>query len=212
MVLGIVMLAFLGASVHGQDKVYKTPQDVFKAAKEAAKKGDAKALYATITPESGERMLGQMVVLGITFKAFASLDKTGKAAEQLKPFFDTMEKHGLDEAALKKMKKLDPNDSPEEQTKAMRKMVEPVKDKAAFFSDIMGVFKKMNPKGGGIESLAQGNLEDVKIEGNKAKGTIVGKKGDKEKRDPIEFERVRGSWLMVIPMPTPKGKPKAKDD
>src|SRR5207249_800354 len=156
MLLGGAVLALVVADVHGQ-KVYKTPQDVFKAAQAAAKKNDLKTFYRLLTPESAERMASQMAMLGVMFKGFSQLDE--KIAKQMKPIFEAMDKHGLTDEKLKKMKKIDPKADPKEQAKAMKQLVEPIKDKGAFFADMMAALKKVNPKGGGLEELADATLE-----------------------------------------------------
>ena len=45
-----------------QEKTYKTPQEVFDAAKEAAAKDDWKALFGCLTPKTQDMLTGMLVV------------------------------------------------------------------------------------------------------------------------------------------------------
>jgi len=48
--------------------------------------------------------------------------------------------------------------------------------------------KKQDPK-----------LSGVKIDGDKATGTVTAKEGDNEKSVKVNFEKVKGSWLLELP-------------
>src|SRR5262249_35357412 len=147
------LLALVMTTAYAQEKVYKKPEDVFDAAKKAAKDGNYKAFHATLTPDSADLMVGQLALVGVVMKGVADFDKTGKAKEQMKPLFDALKKHGLTDEVLKKMKPLDPKASQKEQLKALKKMIEPIKKQPEFVQDVMNAMKKINPKGGGLDEI-----------------------------------------------------------
>jgi hypothetical protein len=210
-VLCATLLVVMAATGRGEEKspVYKTPQEVFAAAKAAAKKNDVKAFYQTLTPESREKLTAMSAMMGVMTKAFSAFDTTGKAEEKIKPIVDAMKKHGLTDEAMKKVKPLTPTSTPKEVAASLKQLAGMVKDPPGFIGDMMAAMKKVDPKAEGLEALARARLEDVKIDGDKATGTTIGKKGDKEEKQPLKFEKIAGSWRIVLPDPPGrKGPPK----
>jgi Domain of unknown function (DUF4878) len=211
MVFGGLVLATLvlaaGAGADKKDKVYKSPQDVFDAAQSAIKKDDYKAFFGMVTPDSQKMMAGQLVLMGAMIKRFADLDPSGKAKEMLKPIDELMTKHGVTEEALKKVK------PDTDKSKASRAMGDLVKDRPGFVAGMMKILDKNTPPGKEKSKPFQdAELKDVKVEGDKAKGTVVTKKDDKEKKEPIEFVKIGDSWKIVVPEPPAKGRKTPKED
>src|SRR5206468_3944962 len=101
---------------------------------------------------------------------FAGMDKD-KGKDTIKAMDDAMNKHGLTEEYLKTVEKDNPGKkgTPQEERDMLRKLVAPVKDKSAFIADIMTALKKSGDK----DSFSIGtDLKDVKIDGDKATGTV----------------------------------------
>jgi hypothetical protein len=203
----ILALAVTAAADTDKEKVYKTPQAVFEAAKTAAKKKDMRTFVGCLTPDSQKLFTGQLVLAGVLTKAFAGLDPSGKLKEVVKPIDDLMAKHGLTEEALKKFK---PSKDPKETGKAMRAMADLIKDRTGFCVEIAALFEKSMPKKGKA-AFENEELKDVKIDGDKAKGVLVSKDGEKERKVPIDFAKIGGGWKLVMPeapiRPGPKEKP-----
>jgi hypothetical protein len=199
-----------GAPVSEKGKSYNSPEAVFKAAQGFAKKKDFKGFLGCMTEDSQKLVTGQLIMTGSMIKAFAGLDPSGKAAEMVKPIDKVFSKHGLTDEALKKIKSAK---DPKQAGKTMRAAAELVKSRADFCSDLIAALDKANPKG--AQPFAEGTLKDVKIDGDKAKATIVMKAGEKERTEPIEFAKVGGGWKLVMPEPkvpaTPKLPPTKKD-
>jgi hypothetical protein len=201
----VTALALLAGGASGQEarggKVYKTPQEVFEAARAAGKKGDWKTVASCLTEKSRDQLAGQAVGLALIFKAFAGFDKTGKAKELVKQVDEVLAKHGLTQEKLDALKGAKPKGA-EESAKALQKLLGPVKDRNAFIGDLMGVLNKF---GGKKENLFDAELKDVKIDGDNATGTVIGKKAGKEQRETFKFKKVGGSWKMEPPEPPKKG-------
>ena len=169
---------------------------MFEAAKTAAQKDDFKTFFTCLTPDSQKVMAGQMVLGGMAMKSFAEMDKTGKAKEAFKPLDELFKKHGLTEEALKKFK---PTTDPKEAAKNIRAMGDLIKDRPAFCTEFMGFLQKGGKRG--PAPLSDATLTDVKIEGDKASGTLLTKKGGKETKEPVEFAKIKGGWRLVAPEP-----------
>lgn len=196
--LALSALLLSGCGGGGTAADYKTPEEAFTAFKTAAQKDDYKTLSDCLTDDSREMLAGQAAFGAVMFKTFAELG--GKAAEA-KELTTILEKHGLTEAALKKMDKgAVGGGDPEGIKKAMKELVAPVKDRSAFFADVMGAMKKYSKEKGAAIPLGDAELKDLKTEGSSAKGIMVTKQGGQEKRDPIEFKKVGNSWRIELPM------------
>jgi hypothetical protein len=211
---GLLLLAAVAVAAAGdRQPVYRTPQEVFDAAKKALQKEDWKTFCGTLTNDSRDMFAFPMVMLPVMMKGFAKFFPEEKRKEflaKLKPLEEVLAKHGLTEEALNKMELAKPAGKGLDAMKeALGKLLAPVKDRCAFFADMMKAFQKMDDKKGkGGVILRDGELKDVKIEGDKAKGVFVRQEGGKEQRDPIQFARVDGSWRIDLPPDFGKGPKK----
>jgi hypothetical protein len=216
LLLAAVSVALAG----GREPKYATPQEAWQAAAKAFTNKDWKAVYGVLTDESREKLTAQAAFLPLMIKGFAKLAPKDKQAEEmakLKPLDDVLAKHGLTEEVLKKMeqeakaKGTDKKD-PDAMKKALQTLIAPIKDRRAFVGEMMPALQKatgMSKEDN--KAFAEAQLKDVKVEGDKARGVLVLKKGDKEQREPIEFRREGGGWR--VEMPEPKGKAEgAKED
>jgi len=198
MILGLGDFAAAGAPV------YKSPEEVFAAMKRAGEKDDWKTICGCLTEESRDVMAGGIAMISVMFKAFESLPGAkGESKDLVKALDETLTKHGLTEAWLAKLKDAPPIDlnNPEAMKKALRKLVEPIRDRSAFVADVISTFKKLDKekKKDGLLFPRNAELRDVTIDKGTAKGVVVSKMGDQEKRDPIQFRRVGASWLIELP-------------
>ena len=80
----------------------------------------------------------------------------------------------------------------------MKELAVPIKDKPAFIGDMSAALEEMNPGESTTLSFQSATLKDVKIDGEKATGTITrtvkGRTGDQ----PIHFTKIDGGWLVDI--------------
>jgi hypothetical protein len=212
-VISALVLTSMVVTAGAQEKpgAYDTPETVFKAAQAAIKRQDIKGYFGCLTEDSQKLMTGGLVMHGSMIKAGAARNPGDEMAELVKPIDEVFSKHGLTEEALKK---IGPPKDAREAAKNIRAAADLVKSRVGFSSDMIAVLEKGRPKG--ADPFAAGKLADVKIEGDRARGTIEMKFGESEHKEPIQFVKVDGSWKLVLPEPKaapppPKLPPPAKD-
>jgi hypothetical protein len=209
----VLILALTGLTVHaGGDAKYKSPEDVFKAAKTAVAGKNNKDLCKLLTDDSVDTLAGALSigqVMGLSLgSAFAKGDQADKLKAQLKTLIDLLAKHGLTEEAMKGNKDLgkilfDAKASPEDKKKALQKLVEPAKDRRALLADLLTFSEKTVKQGkdkGGLFGAKDAQLKEVEIANDFAKGMVVYSVDGKEKRDPLHFRRIAGSWRIEMPI------------
>jgi hypothetical protein len=212
-VLAGLMAAVVAASAAAQAKVYKTPEEVFDASKAAAKKGDLKGFFALVEPDSVKQLSAGLAIAGVNLRNLAATGKVKKEVYQ--PILDVMDKHGLTADATKKVKPDPMEKDPEKVLKAAKPLLELIKDKPAFAADVLKAFQKASGKDDAdFKVLANAKLKDLKINGDKATGTVVNTIDGEEKKDPITFVKVGKGWMMKLDFTggKAKGKAKGKDD
>jgi hypothetical protein len=156
---------------------HKTPQEVFDAAKTAIMKDDLKTFVDCLAPESIETMAGAM------------------ACTQLPPKRELLAKHGLTDEIIKKLPKMKGVPSAEDQEKIFKAWSVPIKDKAAFLVEVFAA--RLKEEKNKMKELGSTALKDLKIDGDKATGKIVGLPGGKE--EPVEFKKMSGGgWKVVL--------------
>ena len=77
-------------------------------------------------------------------------------------------------------------------------MLRPVKDRGTFTADTLAAMRKLGALQGGL--LPASELKDVKVRGESATGVMVTKKGGKEQRFAVCFQRITGSWKVELPV------------
>jgi hypothetical protein len=210
--LGGLLLAVLPLCAADADKekkdegpTCKTPQAVFEAASAAMKKGDEKAVIGCFSPEGQKKMAAALAFGALHQQAAAQEEKEGKKyREQFKLILAALDKHGLGTDVTNK---LQPRlIKPEEQAKVLRELEDLVKDPAGLYVDLKAAYartegfnRKPNAPPG------EPKLTDVKIDGDKATGTVVFEVDDREVKRPVEFVKIGGSWKLA-----PPAKPGAK--
>jgi hypothetical protein len=186
--LTIVTLLFLGASGCGKTpESGKTPEQVFNDMVEAAKKEDGKALMATLTRDSQKVITGTMVVRMMNVK---------EGEEVLKKHAINVDRVG---------EKLAGGGDPATTMKSMRDIADLVKDPPGFVHDTISVMKKVDPKSSPATGMSGAKIKDVKVEGDKAKGTaeIEGQTYE------FPFLKEDGMWKIdMVPLLTGMAKGK----
>ncbi len=190
------------AGAGGGKKVYKTPQEVFDAAKTAIKNNDTKTAMDCLTDEARDTLTGGVAFMALMAKGFGAFAQKDEEKEKLKKLDDVLNRHGLTEEYVKTLPKpqIGKKPSPEEIKEGIKKLVAPIKDRGGFVADVLALLpSKDGKKGGPFEELG-GNpkLEDVKVTGDRAKGEMVGMKDGKEVRKPIDFKKEGGGWKIDI--------------
>ncbi len=181
-----------------KSKTYDSPQAAFDAATAAATKEDWGTFMSCLTDDSQDKFTFGVAFGAMFVKGFAGMDKE-KGKDVAKAIVDAIAKHGVTEAHLDQLandranKKL----APPEERDLVRKLVQPINDKAGFVADMLAAMKKAGNKQS-TEAMG-GDLKDVKVEGDKAAGTVVRKKGGKDTQEPIEFRKVDGGWKIELP-------------
>ena len=204
---GLALTLLSGSAAVAQErkepKKYSTPQEVFTAAAAAVQRKDMKSAMTCFTPESRDAMAGMMIFMGQLVLGFSELDPKGKdKANELKAI---MEKYGLTKDALDSLKGDhipkggDPKDPAKEKAAfaELGKLVK--KDRNGFIADMI---KFLSKEPGNDKSLIPdaARLEGVTIDGEHAKGMVVGNDKGKEKRDPIEFKKTAAAgWRIDLP-------------
>ena len=184
--LCLTVLAVAGRSdeKEGKPPTFASPQEAFDAASAAAKKEDWATFAYCLTDTSRDRFIGVLVL-------YAADGAFGKEKEKFKPIADVLAKYGITaEAAKNAFGKKD----------GLKKLVEPIKDKNAFFVEFMAAEKKVEPdEAKRATEILKGELKDVTIDGEKAKGKLTSKgPGGKTREEKIAFEKVGGGWKIVI--------------
>jgi hypothetical protein len=196
-------LVFLGPGVlvDAGAPPYKSPEDVLAAAMKAVDKEDWRGFCLCLTEDSRVVMVGGMAQIGVFMKLSANFPGTKEEDKaRFKAIDDVLKKHGLTEEHFSKLSKEPmPKDKAGMQA-ALRKIGAPVKDRAAFVADMMKTMKSLSKDGqSDFAAIKSAKLEELKVEGDTAKGVIVTQVNEKDKREPIEFRKVSGSWLIEIP-------------
>jgi hypothetical protein len=208
--LGALLLAALAPAADAQAEkrdsgaAYNSPQAVFEAAQAAQKKEDFKSFVACFAPEAQKELAA-----GLAFQALrqqAAVRGDEKLRTQFKPILDALNKHGLTDEVGKKVK-LNPSDRAEAE-QAQRELQGLIKEPAALAADLMTAYSKTEPFNRKPAEVPTPQLTDVKIDGDKARGTIVVKVQGRELKQPAEFVKVGGSWkLAPQPQPAPPPRP-----
>src|SRR5262249_21311897 len=128
--------------------VYRTPQEGFDAAKKALQREDWKGVCGTITDNSLDSFIGQLILMPLMYKRIVNTVPEDRQKEilakfqkeilaKLKPMEEVMARHGLTEGAIAKMKDDKPGGKGlEVLAQRARKLVALIKDRPAFVADM----------------------------------------------------------------------------
>jgi hypothetical protein len=181
----------------GKPKVYKTPQEVFKAFIAAINKDDGRGVIECYPPAAQKTMARNSAIHGVHLRSIAK-EKGGKVdGKDLKKVLDVMDKHGL---TAKATKGITGSERGKARQKAKTTLLGLIEDPAAFVADFRkaldDVFRKPDDK---EPPKIKARLTGVKITGNKARGTAIVTVGGKEEKHRHDFVKVGKGWKMVPP-------------
>jgi hypothetical protein len=188
--------------VGGGPTTYAKPEDAYSAIQAAFKKEDLKAASQIMTDEARDEFAAMMITMGVGAKNTAEVPGLPKADEVkavAKKAADVLNKNGWTEAKLKELKPMDLTPKSKE---GIKKLVDPVADKGAFIAEMFPIFKDFIKAMGQenvlkeMDAMNEAKLSGVTITGDTAKGTVTTTVDGKEKKEPIEFQKEKGSWKV----------------
>ena len=170
----------------GCGRSYTSPEAVFTACNDAAKNKDWGTFFNCLSEESQVKMTGDFVMAGAMTTGVKDLPKLGNSdsdpAELVKKIQSIMKKHGLTEEKIESLKKGGPS--------KLAEIAKSVSNKKGFVTSMMAV---MNKFGNNQEQLNKDQkLSNVKIEGDKAVGTVT----VDGRENPAHFIKENGSWKI----------------
>lgn len=193
-----------------EPKVARTPQECFDNFLAFESKGHYKAMVACLAPEAVKVMALELILLGNELRDFAEgrtlrdKDKDERRmekerADELRPVFAVMDRHGLTVKATKDIKVED--GTVKERLKARLALLGLVKDLPAFCAEYLKAmrraesFRRYGPR-------RDAKLADVKVDGEKATGNLVETDrlkdgGTREDKTPVAFVKVGDGWRIV---------------
>jgi hypothetical protein len=195
----LLPLCFLAAPApftedSGPGKPYKSPQMVFQAWIAANDKGDNKAFVTSVVdPDSRLDMAARFVSAYERIKV-SSNSKTVDAGRLLAA---VMVKHGFRGKGLVWSKIRSRED---EHRKARELVAKVVTDMDTFLIEALVAVDKMVElrNEGRIAPRAEWKLIEVKIDGNKASGTMVISEAGTTTRKPVHFRKRGNGWRLVL--------------
>jgi RNase P protein component len=162
-----------------------SPQTVAKSFQEAAAKKDWKAMFACMTKET-QQTLTVVMMFASGFSTLGNKDKEQSLHELMK-------KHGLD---------------PKKKPGLKGDPIAGVKDRAAFFGDLVQWLEKNSPKPEGgkprksfSDQIASLKIANFKINGATATADAI--RNGKKTGEPLEFKKIDGKWYVHM---EPKGR------
>jgi hypothetical protein len=174
-------------------------------------------MAALMAPEAQKDAAAMLAVLFGADRAELE-DSKEKAAQDVlktfKPVFDVMDKHGVTTKVLRDVKK----SKDKKEIEKSKKAVSPaIKDPEAFIVDLLTTFDKLGL--GGEKPKSTEKLTNLKVDGDKAEGTLVrttvGKdKKEKVKKEPVKFVKISGSWRIIpsMDLDDDEGKEEKKEE
>ncbi len=152
-----------------------SPEAAWKGMSESMEKKDWKGAWRYASPDSRKNL----TFIAAIVASFSTMSGGDEAQKQM---LEIGKKHGIPE-------KMEGNPF-EDPVKAGDEMLANVKDPEAAFIDLMTFAAKSE----GFKPIDQGELKDVKTEGDKATGKSV--KEGKEKD--VTFQKIDGRWCAVV--------------
>jgi hypothetical protein len=157
-----------------------SPEEVFRTAQALMSDRKWEQAFGCFDPESAGLML-----LG------AYLAAARRAAHSDAELGRILKKHGIDEASM------NPPDGKSETPQACGdRMLKKCREPAALFSELIE-FEERHAAKSEMAFDAAGELKDVKVDGDRARGTLVHEDG---KTEPLVFVKRSGLWFIGIEM------------
>jgi hypothetical protein len=210
--LALVGLAWIGARAgetkKGTAAVYKTPEEAFAALTRAADKADAAAVCATLTEESRDTFVAATLFGAAAIKEKLSGKEPDK--DKLMQIDQVLTKYGINADAVKDvvaaMMEIKKDPGPATWNAGVRKASQFVKkDRCGFFGEMILLVSR-EKSGNPFELYRNARLEDLKVDGETAKATMVLKLKDAEVREPVELRKESGSWKVNLSLAMQSGK------
>lgn len=177
-----------GGPVQGSE----SPEACCLKIKEAIEKKDMGGFYDCLTDESQDVMVSSMVMVK-SMVAMMSAMGGPEAAKEFAPIDAVMEKHGVTNEAIAEVA---PNQMTWMEDRAsVGKVANIVADKRGFVAEVYAAMDKAG-KGGDLSSKLNGELKDVKIDGDQATAKLVTAEGEEE----LDFRKTATGWKMHIDM------------
>ncbi len=228
---------------------YSTPEDAFRANRDAVAKRNWRAEFLTLDPESQDRVVGATAWSGVYMasespRVAAVLKKHGlgeavdavkaeqeAARESLRKYEEqamnpvaatamTDETASADEDASSEEDESVDEDSPiggmfADIDAKQRQYAAAIGDKTAFYTEMVEALDEefkaslpenavlrmmaLDPRNDLLRALAQADLSDVKIDGDKAQGKMTVVVGGERVDAPALFKCIDGRWLVHLP-------------
>jgi hypothetical protein len=161
---------------------YKTPEATFQTLVDSLNKKDWGGFFGCLTQESQDT-----ATAGMAMFANMAVMKDEKKGEDIKAI---LKKHSAEVNLQEMMKETDSK-------VAMKKINDKIKDKPAFFSEIMPAIAKNDPSVAKNFEKVSGKIKDVKIDGEKATAIVVSQdKSGKDTEDKISFKKEKDGWKI----------------
>jgi hypothetical protein len=202
----VILLAAAWPTIANEEKdqpkspVYKTPEEVFTAFLVAQSKGDHKPFVGLLTPDAVKALAADKASnLRDRVATYAMPENKGRLEDQKKrekPLFEVAAKHGLTEKVLLSIQYNNRDASPERENKVLRKLLAAIKDPKDFIVEYLPVEDKVQGivHDGKMEGAPK--LADVKMDGDKATGAAVLARFGQERKFPVEFAKIDGTWKI----------------
>jgi len=190
---------------------YESPQAAFEAVKAAQKAKDFRTACDCFTPQSRNLLASYLTLTSLMMKNAAVSPLAGGPEREedrsaleasCKALDDLLARHGLNQEKLQAIVTKDPVPPLEESIAAAAKFTAPIKNKPAFIVEIENLMHAIGVAYTGEESpdhgLSEARLENTKREDDRATAQVVVTYGGEEKRVPVGFKRLNGSWLIDL--------------
>lgn len=197
---------------------HASPRAVFDAYVLSSEKKDFRLAMSCLTRDAQQDLAAFTAYLMVYVRKTLPED----AKKPFQPVFDVMDKHGLTEKATEDVSTADftPLNMklPEKARQSLRKLI---KKPGPFMKDLAVAQEKAEKNGlngGVVQEKPKTTLEDLKINGNKATGTIVSSTGGFKMKQKVEFVKSQAGWKMIpaleyetdLSAPPPPPKPVEK--
>jgi hypothetical protein len=189
----LVVVGFLFLiAISGPKPGYESPEEAFAMHQQAVAEEDWSVQFETYAPQSQEDLL--IAMTGHAVRKDSSSREVRKVMEKYNIAHLMNADSPTDDAALREVLTVD--------------------DKASLYDELILALDEMqerkanNPVLAAIarrgrialrKTRASGQLTDLTVEGNLARGTIVLKEDDRTYETPIEFRQEDGRWFIVLP-------------
>jgi hypothetical protein len=192
--LVLLALAVTSVGCGGGGVDFTTPEASFQTLRMAAHHEDTALVCESLTPESQEMIVGGLVAMALGVRVQSGMaPDDAKLKEEWAAYEPVLAKHGLAEEAVQTLTpRLIFLSGPE----GFPAFADDVTDKVGFMADMYDAMQTVGEVSFGEEFYEQlaGELQDVKIDGDRATAVVVTKSGE----SPLEFHRTATGWKLHI--------------